>query len=164
MSVKHMSACIVILTISACASQPEDIPTQYVSEVAYQSYTCDQLAMESRRISTRTGELYNRVKKTADDDEAQMGVGLILFWPTLFFLEGGDGPEAAEYARLKGEANAIDRANIRKNCGTQAESEGTLSNELSIPEKLQAISELEAEGLISPAEAEEKRKAVLDQL
>ena len=28
-----------------------------------------------------------------------MGVGLILFWPTLFFREGGDGPEAAEYAR-----------------------------------------------------------------
>ena len=31
----------------------------------------------------------------------------ILFWPALFFLEGGDGPEAAEYAQLKGQYEAL---------------------------------------------------------
>ena len=77
--------------------------------------------MEARRVSARTGELYNQVKSTADTDEVQMGVGLILFWPVLFFLEGGDGPEAAEYARLKGEADAIDRAAITKKCGVEIE-------------------------------------------
>ena len=46
-----------------------------------------------------------------------MGVGLILFWPTLFFLEGGDGPEAAEYARMKGEIDALETISIQKNCG-----------------------------------------------
>ena len=45
-----------------------------------------------------------------------MGVGLILFWPALFFLEGGDGPEAQEYARLKGEREAIERSSIKKKC------------------------------------------------
>lgn len=45
-----------------------------------------------------------------------MGVGLVLFWPTLFMLEGGDGPEAAEYARLKGEYEALRKVAIEKKC------------------------------------------------
>lgn len=48
-----------------------------------------------------------------------MGVGLVLFWPTLFFLEGGDGPQAQEYARLKGERDAIERVSIQKKCGIE---------------------------------------------
>ena len=74
------------IVLAGCASQPEDIQAQYVSEVQYQSYTCDQLAQESQRISARTGDLYAQVNKLADNDATQMGVGLILFWPTLFFL------------------------------------------------------------------------------
>jgi hypothetical protein len=40
---------------------------------------------------------YNKLQKTTENDQAQMAVGMILFWPALFFLEGGDGAEAAEY-------------------------------------------------------------------
>ena len=113
-----MAACVAL---AACASPPEKIPAQYVSELQYQSYDCQQLEMEARRISARTGELYGNVKKLADNDSAQMGVGLILFWPTLFFLEGGDGPEAAEYARLQGEADAMERAAVSKKCMNKLE-------------------------------------------
>jgi hypothetical protein len=42
--------------------------------------------------------LYASLKKKADNDTAQMTVGMLLLWPTLFFLEGGDGPEASEYS------------------------------------------------------------------
>ena len=49
-----------------------------------------------------------------------MGIGLILFWPTLFALEGGDGPEAAEYGRLKGEYEAIRSAALQKKCALDA--------------------------------------------
>jgi len=35
----------------------------------------------------------------------------------LFFLEGGDGPEAAEYGRLKGERDALEKVAIQKECG-----------------------------------------------
>jgi hypothetical protein len=45
-----------------------------------------------------------------------MAVGMILFWPALFFLEGGDGPQAAEYGRLKGERDALERVAIQKKC------------------------------------------------
>ncbi len=84
--------------------------------MAYQSYDCDQIALEQSRIERRTGELHQSLKKQADADKWQMGVGLVLFWPTLFMLEGGDGPEATEYARLRGEYNAISEASIAKKC------------------------------------------------
>ena len=47
-----------------------------------------------------------------------MGVGLVLFWPSLFFIKG-DGATAAELGRLKGEMDAIEQASIQKNCGIQ---------------------------------------------
>ncbi len=37
-------------------------------------------------------------------------------WPAAFFVKG-DGPAAAELARLKGEFEAIEQASIQKNCG-----------------------------------------------
>ena len=54
------------------------------------------------------------LKKEASNDSAQMAIGLLLFWPALFFLEGGDGPEAAEYARLKGEYEALRTVAVQK--------------------------------------------------
>jgi hypothetical protein len=46
-----------------------------------------------------------------------MGIGLVLFWPALLFLEGGDGPEATEYANLKGEYEALRENSVSKKCG-----------------------------------------------
>ncbi|WP_419798881.1 MAG: hypothetical protein ACNI26_04220 [Terasakiella sp.] len=102
--------------LTACASQPDKINTAYVSDIQYRNYDCDQLTEESSRISYRVNELYGNLKNKADADTAQMGIGLVLFWPTLFLLEGGDGPEAQEYARLKGEQEAIQKVAIQKKC------------------------------------------------
>jgi hypothetical protein len=44
-----------------------------------------------------------------------MGVGLILFWPALFAL-GGTKQQEAEYARLKGEYDAVQEAAVIKKC------------------------------------------------
>ncbi len=54
---------------------------------------------------------------TATKDAVVMTVGLVVFWPSLFFLSGGDGANAAELARLKGSMDALEQAGIRKNCG-----------------------------------------------
>jgi len=51
-----------------------------------------------------------------------MGVGLLLFWPTLFALEGGDGADAAEYGRLKGEFEALRQTSTQKNCSIAMQS------------------------------------------
>ena len=107
---------LLIFIFSGCASQPKDIATVYVSPLIYKSYTCDQITMEGDRISRRTQQLHASLKKTADDDATQMTVGMLLLWPTLFWLEGGDGPQAQEYARLKGEAEALQQAAIQQKC------------------------------------------------
>ncbi len=103
--------------ISACASQPEDLGTTRISPIMYRHMDCEQLAMEGSRVARRETILFNSLEKTADTDAWQMGVGLILLWPVLFGLEGGDGAEAAEYSLLKGERDAIEQAAIIQKCG-----------------------------------------------
>ncbi len=105
-----------VAVLTGCASQPTEIPTSSVSSFMYQKYDCDQVAWELARVDTRVGELHASLKKTADRDAIQMGVGLILFWPTLFALEGGDGAEAGEYGRLKGEKQALEKVAVYKKC------------------------------------------------
>jgi hypothetical protein len=73
-------------------------------------------------VSHRTTELYYQLKKESNADNWQMGLGLILFWPSLFLLEGGDGPQAAEYAQLKGTFSALQDNSVQKKCGIQAKS------------------------------------------
>ena len=111
-------ASLSIVVASGCASKPTEIQPQYVSPLQYQSYDCDQVSGELGRISRKTTQLFSQLDKAASNDQAQMAIGLVLFWPTLFLLEGGDGPEAAEYARLKGEFDALEQAAIQKKCDT----------------------------------------------
>ena len=105
--------------IVSCASQPESMEAAYVSPLKYKDYDCDQIMMEMNYVSDRTVTLYERLNKKADDDAVQMGVGLVLFWPALFFLEGGDGPEASEYTQLKGEFEALRDVSVQKKCDPQ---------------------------------------------
>ncbi len=100
-----------------CATSPDKLPTASVSSLEYRDYSCEQVAMELERVTGRANELHGTLKKKADNDTAQMAVGMLLFWPTLFFLEGGDGPEATEYSRLKGEREALEKVAVQKQCG-----------------------------------------------
>jgi hypothetical protein len=101
---------------AGCASQPDRIAAQSVSPLQYRDYDCAQVGTEMDRVGTRAGALYANLKKTASNDQAQMAIGMLVFWPALFFLEGGDGPEAAEYARLKGEFDALEATAVQKKC------------------------------------------------
>ena len=105
--------------LSGCATSPNELPTTYVSPLKYKKYDCDQLVEEMDHVSHRTASLYTTLDKKASNDAAQMGVGLFLLWPTLFFLEGGDGPEASEYSNLKGEFKALRTATVTKKCSTE---------------------------------------------
>ena len=109
-----------LLLTAGCASQPHDIAAAYVSPMQYRNYDCEQIAAEMQRVSSRTTELTGQLDQKADRDNMQMGVGLILFWPTLFFIDG-DGPEANEYARLKGEFEALEKTAVQRNCHLEIE-------------------------------------------
>ncbi len=107
---------LACFSLIGCATAPEKIASSYVSPMQYSNYSCDQIALEMTNVSRRVSELYGQLDKEAGADTAQMAVGLVLFWPALFFLEGGDGPQAAEYARLKGEREALETVAVQKKC------------------------------------------------
>jgi hypothetical protein len=113
-------SCTSILFLSGCASKSNNIPATYISPNEYASFSCPTLESEMRDISQRVGVITGQVNKEASNDSWQMGVGLVLFWPALFFLEGGDGALQSEYALLKGKYEAVSTQYKRKNCGEES--------------------------------------------
>jgi hypothetical protein len=109
---------VVLATLVGCATSPEDIRATSVSPLRYSSHNCDQIIQEAAYVEEEVNALYHNLKKKADNDAAQMGAGIFL-WPFLLGLEGGDGPEAADYARFKGEHRALRTAAISKSCATK---------------------------------------------
>ena len=101
--------------VTGCATSPNEMTASYVSPLIYQSFDCQQLVMESDRVSRRVQSMHAKLDEKESDDSAKMAVGLILFWPALFFLDG-DEDGAIEYKRLKGESEAIHQAAIAKKC------------------------------------------------
>jgi hypothetical protein len=113
--VAGLTAIAVLIATTGCATSSKDVATTYVSPIQYQSYDCDQLAAEAQRLTGRVQQLGGRLDEAASNDKAIMGVGLILFWPALFAL-GGTKQQEAEYARLKGEAEALQQAAVFRKC------------------------------------------------
>tara|TARA_B100001057_G_scaffold483596_1_gene560568 strand:+ start:225 stop:635 length:411 start_codon:yes stop_codon:yes gene_type:complete len=116
-----MALCMNILLIG-CAAGASEISAAYVSPAKYSGYDCDQINLERDSVERRVNELYYAVEQRAKNDKVSMGVGMVLFWPALFFLKG-DSPEAAEYARMKGEYEAIQAVAIQKKCDIRFEKE-----------------------------------------
>lgn len=110
-----LSSCIALV---GCASSSKDIAAISVSPLQYSSYDCTQLEAENARLTGRISQLGGRLDEAASNDKAIMGVGIILFWPALFAL-GGTKEQEAEYAKVKGEYDALQQSAIMKKCGIQ---------------------------------------------
>lgn len=108
--------------LSACASSPDKISGTYVSPIQYSGYDCDQVRMEMTRISAKVNEVAGHQKRQASNDAVAMGVGLVLFWPALFFLAGGNDRKE-ELAGLKGQYDALTQVAIEKKCPVVQEME-----------------------------------------
>jgi hypothetical protein len=116
---KKSVASLCCLTILAgCSTASKDIPATYVSPVQYSDYDCDQLKAEIIRINTRVASMSGKLDKNRENDNLTTGAALILFWPAVFFL-GGTKEQEAEFARVKGEAQAVEQVSIQKKCGFQ---------------------------------------------
>jgi hypothetical protein len=111
-----VAACAAAL--AGCASRADNIAASYASPTLYQPLSCQQIAGEAARVSARVAELTQTQNNKAVGDAVATGVALVVFWPALFFVQG-DGATAAELGRLKGEAVALEQANLAKNCGIQ---------------------------------------------
>lgn len=112
-SIASMAAASFALV--GCATSSKDIASTYVSPIQYQGYDCEQIAAENQRLASRVSQLGGRLDEASSNDKAIMGVGLVLFWPALFAL-GGTKQQEAEYARLKGEHDALQQAAVAKKC------------------------------------------------
>ena len=108
--------------LSGCATSPNLIPGAYVSPSEYQDYDCARVAVETQSMLPRVTDLYTSTSlgEKAANDNAQMAVGLLVFWPMLFVLEGGDGPDAAEFARLKGQYEALQGRAVALDCADRS--------------------------------------------
>lgn len=104
------------LVMGGCAKSADKVTAAYVSPLGYEQYSCAQIAGEAERISLRVQQVSGAQNKQATSDAVATTVGVVIFWPALFFI-GGDDATTYELARLKGEMDAIEQISIRKNCG-----------------------------------------------
>lgn len=138
-----LSIAIISFTATGCASKSKDIQATYVSPLQYQHYNCDQLGQEMNRVGRKASEVGGSQDSAANKDAAAMAVGMVLFWPALFFLIGGDKKE--ELARLKGEHEALESIAIEKQCTTVlADLEAARKRQAEIEKELKEKEEREA--------------------
>jgi len=104
--------------LGGCASSSTDIVPAYVSPVAYQSYTCQQLALEVQGVSQRAAALSGAQDSQRTKDGLVTAAAIVVFWPAAFFV-GGDKQTAAELSMMKGQMVAIEQASNQKKCGIQ---------------------------------------------
>lgn len=113
---RTIAVCVsVSVALMGCATASKNIATASVSPMQYQSYDCDQLGSEIQRLNLRVNQLGGRLDEAATNDKYLMAAGLIVAWPILFAL-GGTKHQEAEYARLKGEYDAVEQAAVLKKC------------------------------------------------
>src|SRR2546423_130811 len=107
---------LACMALAACASSSDAIKPAYISHLQYQHLSCQQIGAEMERVSRRASEVAGVQDSNKSSDAWVTGAAIVLFWPAAFFVKG-DGPTAAELARLKGEFEALEKASIEKNCG-----------------------------------------------
>ena len=111
----RIAIAMLAVFVVGCSKAAEDITPTYVSPVQYSNYDCDQTRNELIRVNAQANKLGGKLDEDAETDEGVTAAGIILFWPALFFLGGTKGQEA-EYARLRGEYNALEQSEIQKKC------------------------------------------------
>lgn len=115
MSMKKIVAVACATALAGCTTAPEKISGSYVSPIQYSNYDCDQIRLEMQRVSAKVSEVAGVQKRQANNDAVAMGVGLVIFWPALFFLAGGNDRKE-ELANLKGTYDALTTTAIEKKC------------------------------------------------
>lgn len=110
-----ISIIVSCVVFTGCATSSKNLTSSYVSPLQYQQYSCDQLAQESSNIQARVAEIGGAVDSRATRDKWVTGAGIVLFWPALFFV-GGNKMQEAEFSRLKGEYEAVQKAAVQKHC------------------------------------------------
>lgn len=113
---KYPVVALTVALLSACAQNPKHVHPTYVAYDRYANLGCSELRIEAESVSRHAALLADRQTSEEAQDAAALGVGLILFFPAVYLIEGNTG-NAAKLAYLKGQADAIEQASGYKNCG-----------------------------------------------
>jgi hypothetical protein len=108
------SSLSLAVTLTACASRPDNIQAKYVSPITYSAWSCDQLADEDHRVQSEVIRVSDIQRGNANADTA-MVVGSIFLWPVLIGL-AATTDHKDEVARLKGEYDAVEQEQKIKSC------------------------------------------------
>lgn len=112
---KLSTIAFIAVVMASCAKSADNIEASYVSPLNYQGYSCSQIAGEMKRISERAKKLAGVVDDNATNDGVATAVAVVIFLPAAFFIKG-NGPEAVEYAKLKGEIDTLEKVAKKKGC------------------------------------------------
>jgi len=115
---KKITVWLILLTVlfSGCVNMPtppDQITGLYTSGLIYENYDCSQLAIELNALARRENQLVVAQKRRIKASHHQA------FW--LGHMGGlasgkGDGIEALELAKVRGEKDAVRRAMEIKHC------------------------------------------------
>ena len=113
-TIATLTAVTFTTMMTACATPPDKVSASYVSPIQYSDYSCTQIKREMTRVQRQVNTVTGQQQKAATNDAVATGVALVLFWPAIFFIAGGD--KADELAALKGEYEALQQAAIKEDC------------------------------------------------
>jgi hypothetical protein len=104
------AAAAVAICVGGCAPTPESISPAYISEVPYQSFTCEQLGEEQVRLNQALATASGQQSTARTNDV----VGYIFIGLPVGSMSGQSiAPQIAVY---KGQLEAVHKASIRKSC------------------------------------------------
>lgn len=101
---------ILAIAIAGCATKPENIAPAFISEAKYANWTCEAMAKERARYDEALAQASGAQRKARKNDTW----GVILIGIPVSSLSGAN--VAGEVARLKGEVDALARAQGATGC------------------------------------------------
>ncbi|MCP4790787.1 MAG: hypothetical protein GY881_11200 [Gammaproteobacteria bacterium] len=82
----------------------------------YESFSCDQLFSEARRVAGQMEVLVGDYSDEVTRSRMEF-VGGVVYWPVLFFVDdSADQGVVEEYAQLKGRLDKLNHWQLQKSC------------------------------------------------
>lgn len=113
---RTIATALIVISLAACATNPDKVASAYVSSSEYADYTCAGLDRAYAQNEREAAELYRSMKSKSRTNATAGVVGALLFWPALFFMKGKDAEADATYSELQGRKTAIEKAMDGMNC------------------------------------------------
>lgn len=111
---------LVVITGCSTAKKAYEVDPAFVPSSAYDGRSCKELLILAEEIKQQTPTLERKVNETRRKDKVREQVGLWLFWPTYFFMEG-NAEEQTDLALARGNLNAIRTAALKNECNKKWE-------------------------------------------